>query len=180
MLVFLELESKVRNTSPNKVLNHLGSEVTKDDLPDHFPPPRWFKRLILEIVTSYKCHRDLVLNALHSNKSFTEPCNFAPRNLSARLLFLRNAWGYRAARFTWYFLLNNLNFKIRWLTLRIWLWSDFVEIIIFEILAVDLLIHLWCKLDMAPMLVLIWLFIWSNKFLLVTVITEHSEFEFGY
>lgn len=38
MPVFPELENKVMNTSPNKVLSHLGNEVTKDDLPDHFPP----------------------------------------------------------------------------------------------------------------------------------------------
>lgn len=64
--------------------------------------------------------------------------------------------------------------------LRIWLWSDFVEVIILEILAVDLLIHIWWKLDM----LLCWFWFGylfgSINFLLVICYTEPFNFEFGH
>jgi hypothetical protein len=46
-----------------------------------------------------------------------------------------------------------------------------MELIILKSLAVDLLIYLLCRLDMTPMLALIWLlFASTNFFLLVSVV----------
>lgn len=58
MQIFLGLDNTVVNTLPNKVLNHLGSEVTRVSLPGCYSsqttsPLRWFKRLILEILAAY-------------------------------------------------------------------------------------------------------------------------------
>ena len=56
----------VVNTLLNKVLSHLGSEVTSESLPDFYSPQtisprRWFKRLILEILATCMFYRDLDL-----------------------------------------------------------------------------------------------------------------------
>lgn len=64
--------------------------------------------------------------------------------------------------------------------LRIWLWSDFVEVIILEILAVDLLIHIWWKLAMFLCWFCFGYLFGSINFLLVICYTEPFNFEFGY
>jgi hypothetical protein len=65
------------------------------------------------------------------------------------------------------FLLNLLNFKLEWLNRE----NLVMELIILKSLAVDLLIYLLCRLDMTPMLALIWLlFASTNFFLLVSVV----------